>query len=315
MNAVPPSIAQAIEWYALQSSGTFNLDAQQRFQCWLDSDSGNQDAWQTLTQQLNRDLAPLARRQGARQALSSAGSQRRALLRGALGLGTLALGSHLLTRAGGPLHERWGADLRTATGERRRFTLEDGSDLLLNAQSAADLHYSAQQRRVQLLRGDVLAQVRADASRAFVLQCPLGEIWLEQGRCLLSLHPLGAQVWALEGELELRSQAGRQRLKAGQARTFDQQSGTWLPLPASYIDQRAWVSGLLEAHDQPLSAVIDALRPYHHGLLQVSSRAAQLRISGVFTLSDSRQALAALKDVLPLRIDEYLGWWTRIDRA
>jgi transmembrane sensor len=315
MSTLPPSIAQAIEWYALRGLGTFTLEAQQRFQSWLESDPSHSEAWQALDQQLNRNLAPLARQQGARQALSNAGRQRRALLRGALGLGTLALGSHLLTRAGGPLHERWGADLRTATAERRHFALQDGSDLLLNAQSAADLHYSASQRRVQLLRGDVLAQVQADTTRAFVLQCPWAEVWLDSGRCLLSLQSHGAQVWALEGELELRSEGSRQRLKTGQGRSFDPLSNSWQPLPAAYIDQRAWISGLLEVHDQPLSAVIDALRPYHHGLLQVSSRAAGLRISGVFTLDDSQQALAALKDVLPLRIDQYLGWWTRIDHA
>lgn len=315
MNALPPPIAQAIEWYALQGSGTFTQEAQQRFQCWLESDAGHREAWQALNQQLNRSLAPLARQPGARQALSSSGHQRRALLRGALGLGGLALASHLLTRAGGPLHERWGADLRTATAERRRFALEDGSDLLLNAQSAVDLHYTALERRVELLRGEVLAQVKPETLRAFVLQCPWGEVSLDGGRCLLSLHPHGAQVWALEGELELRTAVTRQRLRPGQGRSIDSAGRGWQPLPAAYIDQRAWVSGLLEVHDQPLAAVIDALRPYHPGLLQVSARAAPLRISGVFTLDDSRQALAALKDVLPLRVDEYLGWWTRIDRV
>lgn len=315
MSPLAPSIAQAIEWYALQGSGTFTQEAQQRFQRWLESDPSHSEAWQALNQQLDRTLVPLARQPGTRPALGNSGRQRRALLRGALGLGTLALGSHLLTRAGGPLHERWGADLRTATAERRHFALEDGSDLLLNAQSAVDLHYDARQRRVQLLRGDVLAHVRADASRAFVLQCPWAEVWLGSGRCLLSLQPRGAQVWALEGELELRAQGTRQRLKAGQGRSFDTLGDGWQSLPAAYIDQRAWVSGLLEVHDQPLAAVIDALRPYHQGLLQISSRAAGLRISGVFTLDDSQQALAALKDVLPLRIDQYLGWWTRIDHA
>lgn len=315
MSTLPPSVVQAIEWYALQGSGTFTLEAQQRFQRWLESDPSHSDAWQALNQQLNRSLAPLAHQQGVRQALSSSGRQRRALLRGALGLGTLALGSHLLTRAGGPLHDRWGADLRTTTAERRHFALADGSDLLLNAQSAVDLHYSADQRRVELLRGDILAHVQADTTRPFVLQCPGTQVWLDSGRCLLSLQPHSAQVWALEGELELRSQGSRQRLKAGQGRGFDILSNRWQPLPAAYIDQRAWVSGLLEVHDQPLSAVIDALRPYHQGLLQVSSRAAGLRISGVFTLDDSQQALAALREVLPLRIDRYLGWWTRIDHA
>jgi transmembrane sensor len=35
----------------------------------------------------------------------------------------------------------------------------------------------------------------------------------------------------------------------------------------------------------------------------------------VFSLNDSRQALAALQDVLPLQVVSYLGVWTRIDLA
>lgn len=313
VSAVPATIAQAIDWYARQGSGNFDAQAQQQFQQWLEADAGHREAWQALNQQLGRTLAPLAKRRGVRQALSNAGSGRRQLLRGALGLGSLAVAGHLLTGAGGPLHARWGADLRTATAERRSFALEDGSHLLLNAESAVDLHFSAWQRNVQLLRGDVQAQVRSDPGRPFVLGCPWGEAWLDSGRCLLSLAANGAQLWALEGELQLHANGTQLRLKAGEGRAFD---GTrWQPLPAAYIDQRRWVAGLLEVHDQPLGAVIEQLRPYHHGVLQISSAAAALRISGVFTLDDSRQALAALGDVLPLRVEHYIGWWTRIDHA
>lgn len=68
-------------------------------------------------------------------------------------------------------------------------------------------------------------------------------------------------------------------------------------------------------HDQSLGQVVEHLVPYHHGLLHASAAAAALRISGVFTLDDTRGALAALKDVLPLRIDTWLGVWTRIERV
>lgn len=47
------------------------------------------------------------------------------------------------------------ADSRTATGERRQLQGSDGSHIQLNTASAIDLHYSAGQRRLQLLRGEV----------------------------------------------------------------------------------------------------------------------------------------------------------------
>lgn len=313
MSTLPTAVAQAIEWYARRGSGAFDGLSQAQFEQWLSADPSHQDAWHTLTHQLDRTLLPLARQQGSRQALNSVNLSRRRLLRGALAVGAVAVGTPLLTLRGGPLHTRWGADLHTATAERQRFALEDGSSLLLNAQSAVDLDFSATQRTVQLLRGAVLAQVLNDPARAFVLQCPWGEARLMSGRCMLSVQAGTAQLWALEGELELRSTGTRQRLASGEGLTFD--GHAWQPIAGRYIDERAWAKGLLEVHDQTLGQVIEHLRPYHTGLLQVSTRAAALRISGVFSLNDSRQALAALQDVLPLQVVSYLGVWTRIDLA
>lgn len=313
MNALPAAVGQAIEWYARQASGAFDASARQQFEQWLAADASHREAWQQLARRLERSLAPLAGQQAARQALGDTGHGRRRLLRGALGIGALAAGGQLLTLPGGALHERFGADLRTATAERRRFALEDGSQLLLNAQSAVDLHFSPQQRTVQLLRGAVQAEVQPVAGRPFVLRCRWGEAWLDGGRCLLGEQNGRAQLWALAGELELHAAGTRQRLMPGQGLAFDGQA--WRPIPARYVNERAWVQGLLEVHDQPLGELVAHLAPYHHGVLQVSARAAALRISGVFSLDDSRRALAALKDVLPLRIDTYLGVWTRIDHA
>ncbi len=313
MSGLPPAVAQAIEWYARRSSGAFDAPAQSRFEQWLRADPSHQDAWRSLSHQLERTLVPLAGQQGSRQALNSVDHSRRRMLRGALAVGAIGLGTPLLTLRGGPLHERWGADLRTTRAERRRFSLEDGSSLLLNARSAVDLLFSASQRSVQLLQGAVLAEVHSDPARPFVLQCAFGEAWLEGGRCLLSVQAGTAQLWALDGALELRTPGTRQRLASGQGLAFDGQA--WQPIARGYIDERAWARGLLEVHDQALGQVIEHLRPYHPGLLQVSARAAALRISGVFSLDNSHQALAALKDVLPLQVVSYLGVWTRVDLA
>lgn len=313
MSGLPPAVSQAIEWYARRSSGSFDEASQHQLQRWLDADASHRQAWQSLQQQLNRTLTPLAQQPGSARALRGSGHSRRRLLRGALGLGGLALGAHLLTLRGGPLHERWGSDLRTRTAERRSFTLDDGSTLLLNAETSVDVAFSASQRRVQLLRGAVLAEVRSDTQRPFVLACPWGEAWLEGSSCLLSRQGNQAQVWAMQGVLELRTPDQRQVLSAGQGLAFDGQR--WQAIPAQHTNERSWTEGLLEVHNQSLAQVIEHLKPYHPGLLQVSDRAAGLRISGVFTLDDSGAALAALQDVLPLRIERYLGMWTRIDRV
>lgn len=313
VTAVCAAAAQAIEWYARRASGVFTEQDQQQLRLWLAADPSHLRAWQTLQQQLNRAVTPLVQQQAAAHALRDAGYSRRRVLRGALGLGAMALGGQLLTQPGGPLHARLRADLRTTTAQRRTFTLEDGSTLQLNAQSSVDLDFNPRQRHVQLLRGAVQAQVRGDPARPFVLACPWGEAWLDSGRCLLAMQAGQPQVWALEGSLQWRTPEHRHGLATGQGLAFDGQR--WQAIPTRYIDERSWTRGLLEVHDQSLGQVVEHLAPYHQGLLHVSAAAAQLRISGVFTLDDSRGALAALKDVLPLRIDTWLGVWTRIERV
>ncbi|CAM3749797.1 Protein FecR [Pseudomonas reidholzensis] len=313
MSRLPTAVAEAIEWHARKASGSFDATAQQQLQAWLEADGSHREAWLSLQQHLHRTFAPLAHKQATTHALRSVEHSRRRLLRGALGLGALAVGGQLLTLPGGPLHTRWGADLRTTTAQRRTFRLDDGSRLLLNAESAVDMTFGSQQRRVQLLRGAVLAEVHREPQRLFVLSCPWGEAWLEGGTCLMARQGNQAQLWALHGELELRTPQHRQTLAAGQGLAFD--GNAWQAIAPRHTNERSWTQGLLEVHDQTLGDVIDHLRPYHHGVLRVSPRAAQLRISGVFSLDDSLAALAALKDVLPLRVDHYLGLWTRIDLA
>nr|WP_314565835.1 FecR domain-containing protein [uncultured Pseudomonas sp.] len=313
MTTVSAQAVEAIEWYARRASGVFTEQDQQQLMLWLAADPSHLRAWQTLQQQLNRTVTPLVQQQAAAHALRDTGYSRRRLLRGALGLGAMAIGGQLLTQPGGPLHARLRADLRTSTAQRRTFTLEDGSSLQLNAQSSVDLNFSPRQRHVQLLRGAVQAQVRSDPARPFVLACPWGEAWLDSGRCLLAMQASQPQVWALEGALQVRTPDHRHSLVAGQGLAFD--GRRWQAIPTHYIDERSWTQGLLEVHDQSLGQVIEHLAPYHPGLLHVSAAAARLRISGVFNLDDTRGALAALKDVLPLRIDNWLGVWTRIEHV
>ncbi|WP_033727586.1 FecR domain-containing protein [Pseudomonas cremoricolorata] len=312
MSDLPPAVTEAIEWYAQRTSGHFDESAQRALEAWLAADVSHRQAWVALQQRLARTLGPLAERQGTTQALR-ASHGRRHLLRGALGLGALAVGTQLLTVPGAPLHARWGADLRTASAQRKTFRLEDGSSLLLNAESSADIDVHATARRVSLLRGALMATVQQDLARPFVLACPWGESRLYGGACVLSMQARQPQLWALDGPLELQAPLQRTTLQAGQGVAFDGQ--LWQPIAPRHIDQRSWVRGLLEVHDQSLASVIEHLRPYHRGILQVAPEVAELRISGVFSLDDSRAALHALRDMLPLRITHYLGYWTRIEHA
>jgi transmembrane sensor len=310
MSELPAPLEQAIDWHARQASGQFTEREHRAFEQWLAADTAHAAAWNSLRSRLDQTFAQLSGSR-ARQVLNT-GTSRRHLLRGALVVGGCALSTRLVTWPGMPL-DSLAADFSTGVAQRETFVLADGSRLTLNAESAADIDFNGSVRIVRLLRGSVMAQIERQ-DRPFQLVCKNGGAQLDAGQCLLTQHQDHAEFWLKAGTAQLRS--GQQQglaLTAGQGARLDS-FGLHL-LPRSTVDPSGWVRGLLEVNDQSLGQVIDQMRPYRRGILQVSDAAASLRISGVFSLDNSDQALAALNDILPLRIDRYWGLWTRIDRA
>jgi transmembrane sensor len=68
----------------------------------------------------------------------------------------------------------WLADLHTAPAEWHSQTLSDGSQLTLAGNSAVDVEFSAGERRIRLLHGQVLVDVSHDPARPFVVQTDEG---------------------------------------------------------------------------------------------------------------------------------------------
>ncbi|NER64617.1 FecR family protein [Pseudomonas sp. MAFF212427] len=304
---LPTAVAEAIEWLALQRSGTLSAADQQRFEHWLHASPDHSLAWQRLQQRLGQAFSSAP--ELSREVLSRAGSSRRHLLRGALSVTGLGLGAWWLQRQG--LLAVGSSDLQSAVAQRQSFTLEDGSRVLLNARSRVDLAFDAQQRTLILREGALSIEVAADAHRPLVVRSAFGEARALGTRFSVALSDQGAQVWVQTSRVQVTVPgAAPLVLRAGQ--------GAWLdghavrPLDPRLARAAAWEDGMLEVHDRALGEVIDALRPYRHGWLQVTDEAAALRVSGVFPLDDSEQALRSLQEVLPLRVEQHLGVWTRL---
>ncbi|MCS3472242.1 transmembrane sensor [Pseudomonas sp. JUb42] len=307
--ALSSAVQEAIDWMAHQRSGCFDPQQQQSFERWLAADRQHQEAWQQLQQRLQATFAGVEGVSG-RMLAKDPPLHRRTFLRGALGLGGLAAGSYCLTRPGWQL-AGLRADLNTGTAQRERITLPDGSSLLLNAQSAVNLDFERRKRDVELLDGGVIADVQAADRELFRLCSRLGTASLAEGRCMMMLFPGETRVWALHNSVLVTHRDGsRMTLAQGQGARLTSAGIEGVGTPA--VSAAAWSQGMLEARDQSLASVIEALRPYHRGVLSLSADAGQLKISGLFSLDHSDQALAAMADVLPLRIERFLGLWTRM---
>jgi transmembrane sensor len=313
---------QAIDWLVRLDSGHSDDADRQAFAQWLGAAPAHAAAWNRLQQRLNQRITPaLSQLQTGGHAPTgvralSAAPEHRARRRALLGGATVAL----LTAAGGGLWAdrrapltAWSADLRTDTAERRRFVLEDGSDLLLNARSAADLYFSSTQRLVRLRAGALIASVAADALRPFVVQTAQGTVRALGTRFMVQQEAGRTLVSVLEHSVRLAPR------DEGAGIELPQGASAWLhadrvePLSAARVDPSAWSSGVLEVHDQPLADVLDALRPYTPAVLRASPEAARVRVYGVYPLDRPMQVLQALVDTLPLRVRRWGDWVVYVD--
>ena len=308
-----PVTEQAIEWMVRLRSGRADGATQHAFENWLNAASSHAQTWQQLQSRLGEPYDIVRRAPSVlRDPLLQATHGRRDVLRGLIGISLLGGGLWLAARSDSG--QALLADLRTGKGERRELTLADGSSLSLNADSAVDLDFSAGQRLLHLRRGALVVQVATDPARPFIVCTAQGEARALGTRFMVERGEASTRVVVLQHAVRVSLFTGSQlELQEGQAAVLYEQSIDRLSTDQSF--RTDWLKGQLSVLDEPLSAVIDALRPYRRGLLRIDPQISSLRVQGVFPLDDSDRALAALEETLPLRVERYGPWLTLIGPA
>ena len=312
-----PVSEQAIDWMVKLRAGTPDAALQTRFNAWLAMDPAHLQAWTKLQDRLGASFNPvraLDRRvpgqaSEARQILLQPHASRRDALRVIAGLGLLGGGLWLGARS--PLGDSLLADLSTGRGERQAFDLADGSRLNLNANSAVDLRFDAQQRLVILRHGELVIQVAPDPQRPLRVRTAQGQVQALGTRFLVAQEQDATRVVVLQHSVQLRLPDGTTRdLQEGQSALL-----TTARITPTEGDQRGradWLLGRLNVLDEPLDQVVAALRPYQRGFIRVAPEIRHLRVQGVFPLDDPIRTLAALAETLPIRVDSYSPWLTFI---
>ncbi|MCG8291819.1 FecR family protein [Pseudomonas entomophila] len=317
MTALDPIGEAAIDWMVELNARAPDAALLERFEHWLRQAPAHQRTWDLLQQRLGRPCAALRALEHnapghaaeARRVLLEPTRSRREVLRGLAGLGLLggvAWGGWRSEAAQG-----WLADLHTASGERRGFTLADGSRLELNSASAVDLYFDGEQRLLVLRRGELLIQVAPDPRRPLRVRTAQGQVQALGTRFLVSQEGDATRVVVLQHSVRASLADGRwQDVQEGHAALL--RSSVIEPLAGEQRQRAAWLDGRLEVLDEPLHTVIDALRPYQRGYIRLAPAVRDLRVQGVFPLDQPHQALVALSESLPISLERYGPWLTLI---
>jgi len=301
----------AIEWQLCLDSGTVSAEQQHAFAQWLAAQPEHAQVWQQLNgldirlasaaaAPARQALLHSARKNGVRRL---AGTALGLLLAGGLLLGLLAqqrpLGDYL-------------ADERTARGEQRELQLTDRSRVRLNSASAVDIDFSADQRAIRLRSGEILVQTAHGDTRPFVVLTEHGRLRALGTRFLVRREGNSTRLTVLQSAVAAQPVEGATEriIEAGEQVLMQRRRlGGVLPAPLSAA---AWSHGMLVADNLRLSDLLEALGEYRSGYLGLDPSLAELRISGSFPLHDSDKALAALPPSLPVRIEQFGKWWTRV---
>lgn len=318
--AVDSISAAAVDWMVRLTSGQIGEAERAAFAQWLDADIRHRAAWEEIDGLL---AAPVAQLQSverrapgqlaaARRALSAPASpQRRRLLGSSLMLFAVAAAGGFALQRRTPLSGMI-ADIATATGERAQRQLPDGSGLILNARSVADIDFSAQRRRVYLCAGELVVDIADDAQRAFEIVTPRGVVHAARHRVLAKSESARDLVVALDQRATVLGAGMERALAEGQgAALYDDRIDLFAQLQRA---RAAWIDGLLDVRDQPLGEVIESLSAYRRGLLRVAPEVAELRVFGIFHLDDTDAALRALAETLPIDVHRYGSWLTMVER-
>ena len=288
-----PSTAE--EWVARLQADDCSREEHLAFEDWLAADPRNPTVY-----------ADAERLYSLSSALS-ADPQLRAMARGReLHAGTRSNRPWMLATAAGLVlvcllgYQFLGSDARTpdqrlstTIGERRDAVLEDGSHVILDADTDVGIGFSRSERTLTLMRGRVQIDAMPDSARPMVVHAGNGSVRVVGTTFQVQQLDGRVEVGLLHGKVTLATKQGRgETLSEGQKSGYDRQ-GNIIPIRAlSPTDAQAWTRGLLVFSDSPLDTILQEANRYSRVKVRLADpRLASIPISGAFQAGD-QQALA-----------------------
>jgi transmembrane sensor len=186
--------------------------------------------------------------------------------------------------------------IRTAIGEQRSVTLEDGSIVDINTNSELRVQFDEHERRLRLLRGEARFKVARNPAWPFVVSTQHARI-----RALGTLFNVRAEggetaVAVIEGHVDVRELAQSSstpqhithiELKAGEQAAVNV-AGRILPDAGPPFERAAeWTNRRLVFREEPLAVVVAEFNRYQRKPIRIEApQLAGLRISGTFDAND-----------------------------
>jgi len=292
---------EAARWLVALEDDPDDVDLRSRIDAWRAADPAHDSAWRDTAHVHGLMPAAASREFAARQPGAAIGERRTGRQgfgqRIAAGVLTAVAAGILLLLAPG-LVLRLQSDQVTTTAEVRSVALDDGSVVLLGADSAIALLDRDANRGIRLLKGEAFFQVAPDPERPFKVVARDVEVTVLGTSFNVRLADDGAEVAVATGVVQVANAAEDRPV------SLYLEPGNWARVGATRPVERGalrtdevapWRRGQIVARDRPMADVIDELRRYYQGAIVVADDALRgRRVTGVYNLGDPKAALNAI---------------------
>lgn len=305
---IPAAVMQqAIRSWAQRHSDTWHHADEAELQTWLAAAAEHRAAYEKVARAWDatgelRDH-PHGEQLGAYKERLRPGERRFITTRVALAAGlvllTIAATLPFLSAA---LRGWDGSDIRLVTlnGRSKSFVLDDGTQVLLDADSELTAHMGHNMRRVVLIRGEALFHVSHDASRPFEVTAGSGRV--QDLGTAFDVENLAdsTRISVLEGQVAVLTDHGRTLLVAGQAGGYDK-AGNLDPVSPFDRTMGPGLEGPRHFSRERLGDVLERLARHHAvTFLFADPHLRDLRFSGTFSTDDLDLFLRTLAAALPI---------------
>jgi transmembrane sensor len=204
------------------------------------------------------------------------------------------------------------ADYATATAENRAVQLEDGSRIVVGARSAIAQRFTAQERAVELLRGEAWFDVAHNTRRPFVVTAGDMRVTVTGTAFDVAMTEHTLSVGLARGSVRVERPGApsfTRELSPGQRLDIDRSSGIadLALVPSSALG--TWRQGRLAVQDVALADVVDALDRHYSGTIFVSGdRLLKRKVTGVYDLNDPVRATRALVEPYGGQVRRITPW-------
>ncbi|MEQ1635531.1 MAG: FecR family protein [Methylococcales bacterium] len=298
---------QAAYWRAQLSSDLLTQQQQREFEIWLADRPENQQAWLEIERFWSAlDSLTEADVLVPQDKIIVLPAGYKKWYRGRLSKPVFAVAASLLLLVSLAIfqHGFYFADYRTSPGEQRTISLADGSEIILNTDSALSVQYADAQRQITLHQGEAYFVVAADALRPFEVQTFAGRVRALGTAFNINLQQDAAEVTVYQHAVKITTETGKvlEQLPEGKQIVFA--ADTLNAVHTANLQRlKAWRNQRMVFQDKPLVDVIAELNRYRPGKIMITSAAIKkLPVTGVFDTDDTNIALKTIEQSLSIKV-------------